>query len=178
MPLNPAGDTEVAAGRGGAGGSAQAGRQQTWARRLRRLPLGVLAGRQRRGAEPSCGRGRDGAGRRPQGARGPRVCCSPGGNRREVPASPKPRDSGPRRDRGMGEPAPRRALDRDLLLGDKPFRNPPEPAPSQSTESSKASRWDGGIMGPHGGRARGGRGDFGLNLSKMVAGGWGPPAGG
>lgn len=58
----------------------------------------------------------------------------------------------------MGEPAPRRALDRDLLLGDKPSPNPPEPTPSQSTESRKASRWDGGIMGPRGGRARGGEG--------------------
>lgn len=95
-----------------------------------------------------------------------------------MPPSPPPRDSRPRLGRGMGDPAPRRALDRDLLLGDKPSPNPPEPTPSQGTESRKASRWDGGIMGPRGGRARGGRGDFGLNLSKMVAGRWGSPAGG
>lgn len=83
----------------------QAGRQQTWAGQLERLPHGVLAGRQspeEGGAGPSCRRGRDGAGRRPHGAQGPRVCCSPGGNRQEVPPPRPPRDSRPRSGGGDG----------------------------------------------------------------------------
>lgn len=63
---------------------------------------------------------------------------------------------------GRGRQAPRCALNRDLLLSEKPYPSPPESAPSQKTANRKANCWEGGIIGPHHGRARarGGVGDF------------------
>lgn len=111
----------------------QAGRQQTWAGQLERLPHGVLAGRQspeeggrgRAAGEAATGRG---AGRTEPRGRG--FAAARAGTDRRCPRHARPATPGLGRVGGMGEPAPRRALERDLLLREKPSPNPPESTPS------------------------------------------------